>query len=108
VSGGRVAYLIEDVNLHSGIRCMSIRIITLNERHLRYRAAVLAAMRAEGDDLSAEEVLALTAHVIGQLVALQDQRTMSPARAMAIISRNIVQGNAEVVEGLLGKTEGTA
>lgn len=48
--------------------------------------------------LSSEELLAVAANMLGKLVALQDQRTMTIDRAMEIVSRNIQYGNSQVIE----------
>jgi hypothetical protein len=53
-----------------------------------------------GDSISAQEMLAVAANMLGKLVAMQDQRTMSPAVAMEIVAQNIEHGNKMVVEQL--------
>lgn len=75
---------------------------------LGYRKALEDAMSAHGATLDAAELLAVTAHLVGQLVALQDQRVMTPAKAMALVSSNLQQGNLEVLERLMEETGGTA
>lgn len=50
--------------------------------------------------MSAQEMLALSAHLVGQIIAMQDQRTVTPEMAMKIVARNIEQGNQEAVDGL--------
>lgn len=75
---------------------------------LAYRAALEEAMQQHGATLDASELLAVTSHLVGQLVALQDQRVMTPAKAMALVASNVQQGNLEVVERLLEETGGTA
>lgn len=75
--------------------------------HAAFRDDMVAVLRNHGDTLSAPEMLALAAHLVGQLIALQDQRTMDPDRAMAIVAMNIEQGNKEVIEGLFD-TKGAA
>lgn len=69
-------------------------------KHRAFRDDLVSVLRKHGDALSAEEMLALAAHLVGQLVALQDQRSMTPDRAMTIVARNIEQGNLEVLAGL--------
>lgn len=76
--------------------------------HLAYRKAIEQAMRDHGATLRADELLAVTAHLVGQLIALQDQRVMTPAMAMEIVQTNLEQGNREVIDGLLNSTGGTA
>lgn len=52
------------------------------------------------DKLTALELLAVAANMIGKLTALQDQRTVTPAMAMEIIAQNIEHGNKQVLEQL--------
>lgn len=59
------------------------------------------------DDMSALELLAVAANMVGKLVAMQDQRTITPARAMEIVAKNIEIGNTQVIEKL-NDTEGHA
>ncbi len=76
--------------------------------HLAYRKALEAAVGQQGATLDAADLLAITSHLVGQLVAMQDQRKMTPDMAMQIVSSNLEQGNREVVEGLLNETGGSA
>lgn len=74
---------------------------TPNPAQLAYRKALEAAMHAHGATLDADEMLAVTSHLVGQLVALQDQRSMTPAMAIELVQSNIDLGNRSVVENLL-------
>lgn len=69
-------------------------------QHLAYREAIEKAMRDHGATLDALELLAITSHLVGQLVALQDQRKVTAEIALEVVQRNLEQGNAEVVAGL--------
>lgn len=84
------------------------RVIEVDARHKKFEEGIKAAMKANVADLTGEEMLAILSQVLGQLVALQDQRTMSPERAMAIVATNIEAGNAAVIAGLAGGAGGTA
>lgn len=75
--------------------------------HLKVRDAMLAVIRKEAADLDAIEILAIAAYTVGQLIALQDQRTITPSMAMEIVAKNIEAGNLHVIEGLT-ETEGSA
>jgi hypothetical protein len=79
-----------------------------NALHLAFRKALEEAMRTHGATLQADELLAVMSHCVGQLIALQDQRKMTPAMAMDLVSSNIEQGNREVVLSLLTQTGGNA
>lgn len=60
------------------------------------------------DRLSSLELLAVAANMVGKLIALQDQRTLSPEMAMKVVSRNIEYGNQSVLAELANATGGTA
>ena len=69
--------------------------------HKKFRDDVIALLRLYGDKLSAEEILALTSHLVGQILALQDQRTMTIEMALKIVGDNIETGNAEAMKEVL-------
>jgi hypothetical protein len=79
-----------------------------NEKHLRLRKALEGALRDAGADLQADEILALTAHFLGQLIALQDQRKYNSEMIMTLVTENIQQGNDEAVAKLRNETGGSA
>ncbi len=56
------------------------------------------------DKLSALELLAVAANMVGKLVAMQDQRTTTPAKAMDVVARNLEIGNRQVLADLLTRT----
>lgn len=60
------------------------------------------------NNLSAQELLAVAANMLGKLVAMQDQRTMSPAMAMEIVAQNLEHGNKMVIEQLVTGKGGIA
>ncbi len=67
---------------------------------IKAREAMISALREFGDELSAPDMLAIAAYTVGQLIALQDQRTMTPEAAMAVVTQNVEAGNRHVIEGL--------
>lgn len=77
------------------------------EHEVAYQDMV-ALMRRHADKLTALELLAVGANMVGKLVALQDQRTTSPEMAMEVVARNIEQGNKAVLDQLAGSKGGTA
>ena len=85
---------------------MSIR-LTKPEHEVAYQDMV-ALIRRHADKLTALELLAIGANMLGKLVALQDQRTTSPEMAMKVVSANIERGNKEVIDQLAGGRGGTA
>jgi hypothetical protein len=85
---------------------MNMKNTAANPAHVACRNAMLAAMQAHVGTLRADELLAIAAHVVGQLIAFQDQRAMTPEMAMDLVQKNIAQGNAEAVGSLLHATPG--
>ena len=66
------------------------------------RQALAAAMRPFADRLGAQGMLAVASAFVGQLIALQDQRVLTPTMAMEIVARNIELANLEVISNLAG------
>ncbi len=60
----------------------------------------ICQMLSKHGDLPARELLAVAANLVGKLVAMQDQRTMTPAEAMEIVAMNIEHGNKQVLDQL--------
>lgn len=57
-----------------------------------FRDALIAILRKH-ENLRPDEMLAVASYFVGQLVALQDQRKMTPDMAMQIVASNIEAGN---------------
>jgi hypothetical protein len=72
-------------------------------------AADQAFMKALKDqmppEMPAQRILAITSQFVGQLIALQDQRKITPDMAMQIVSENIEIGNHAALL-TLGQPEG--
>lgn len=62
-------------------------------KHMAMRDDLIAVIRKHGDAMSAADILAVAAYTVGQIIALQDQRTMTPAMAMEVVASNIEAGN---------------
>ena len=76
---------------------MNERVLPTNPEHeVLYNE--LANLLERFKELPKEEVLAVAANMVGKIIALQDQRTMTPERAMAIVERNIEIGNRQIFE----------
>jgi hypothetical protein len=52
------------------------------------------------DKLTSLELLAVAANMLGKLVAMQDQRSVTPAMAMEIVAKNVEHGNQTVLDRL--------
>lgn len=84
------------------------RLVATGAAHEACRQELLAVLKRYTDDknLPSEEVLALTANIVGMCLGMQNQLTMTHDRAWEIIARNIELGNQTVVSDLAGKTAG--
>lgn len=55
-------------------------------------------LRKHAGKLSAIEMLAVAANMLGKLVAMQDQRTTTPEVAMETVARNLETGNRQILD----------
>lgn len=72
------------------------------------RQALVAAIKPYADELGGPGMLAVASMLVGQLIAMQDQRTMNRAMATEIVVRNIENANQEVLDGLRNSAAGRA
>ena len=84
-----------------------LKVFPGNQRYTAARNAMADALRAIGD-LTQQELLAVASHMVGQLIAFQDQTSLTNEQAMEIVLRNIEQGNASAIQNLLGNPIGAA
>ena len=68
---------------------------------------ICALVNKHADKLSALELLAIAGNMIGKLIALQDQRTVSPEMAMETVAKNIEFGNQQIL-AQIGQSKGSA
>jgi hypothetical protein len=68
----------------------------------------LKATLARHTVLSGQEMLAVASQFVGQLIAFQDQRQLTPERAMDLVASNIEAGNAAALEALISNPAGRA
>lgn len=80
---------------------MGMKSIEPSARHLEFRDGAIALLR-QFEDLPAVELLALASHMVGQLVALQDQTKYTAAQLMDLVGENIEAGNAEAIASSFG------
>ncbi len=64
-------------------------------------AATLDAIRPYADELGDQGMIAVLAYTLGQLVALSDQRKLTPPQASELIHANIYQGNTDAIGQVL-------
>ena len=81
--------------------------INPSSAHQDFHADFAALLKKHFAQEPAETLLAVAAYAVGQLVAMQDQRRMTPSMAMEIVARNIEAGNAHALQ-YLNNTEGSA
>jgi hypothetical protein len=84
---------------------MSVR-LAKPEHEVAY-ADLTALVSKHADKMSSLELLAVAANMVGKLIALQDQRKVSPQLAMEIVAKNIEYGNSQAI-GQLDQTKGSA
>lgn len=60
----------------------------------------LKATLGRHTSLDATEILAVASQFVGNLIALQDQRKVTPDMAMELVAKNIERGNAAAIDGL--------
>lgn len=77
---------------------MSIK-IAKPEHEVAYQD-LCALVNRHANKLTSLELLAVAANMLGKLVALQDQRTCTPALAMETVAQNIERGNKQVLDQL--------
>lgn len=68
---------------------------------------IVALVRKHGEHVSAVEMLAIAANMLGKLCALQDQRKYTPAMVMEIVVQNVEEGNRQAI-AKVQKSEGSA
>lgn len=76
---------------------MKTKTMKPNFQQLQFRKGLEAAIAGPGADLQADELLAITCHFVGQLIALQDQRIYTSDMIMQLVRQNIEKGNQEAV-----------
>lgn len=75
--------------------------------HVAFRDDCIELLRKHAGHLDAIDMLALACHLVGQLMAMQDQRKYTKDDLLKILMANIEKGNAEVIENLV-KSKGAA
>lgn len=77
---------------------------TPTDAHIRlhdaFKAAIVAA--TTDDKMPIDEILAVASKIVGALIAVQDQRKYNSERVMALVIKNIEEGNADMIETVFG------
>ena len=87
---------------------MGERIIKPTEKHQAFRNDLIVLLNKHAGDLDAKEMLAISAHLVGQIIAMQDQRTITRSIALEIVTRNIEAGNMQAMAAINGEPAGSA
>ncbi|MCB1460817.1 MAG: hypothetical protein KDJ48_16425 [Nitratireductor sp.] len=73
-----------------------------------FRADLLDLLHKHSRDLPSDKMLAIAAYSVGQIIALQNQRTMTSDMAMDLVIANIQKGNQHALDEVANKTAGSA
>ena len=78
------------------------RLKATGDKHEAFRQEMMSVVlrHTNEHDLPSDEVLALTANVVGMCLALQNQNTMTKERAWEIIGSNIEIGNKTAIDNI--------
>jgi hypothetical protein len=76
-------------------------------RHATFKRDLDKLLKKHTSRLPADHILAITAQVLGMVIAMQDQRKYTSEMVMAIVSENIQVGNDGMVKNLMA-SKGTA
>ena len=87
---------------------LNMKIVPSSPEHEACRQALCNAIKPYAHKLGAQGMLAVASALVGQLIALQDQRSLTPAGAMEIVLRNIESANQEVMDSMGGPVGGNA
>lgn len=58
-------------------------------------------MKKHADKMTSVEVMIMAANMLGKIIAMQDARTMTKARALELVVANLEAGNQQVIDALL-------
>jgi hypothetical protein len=76
---------------------------TANPEHEVAYQDLCELLNKHAESLSPLELLAIAGNMVGKLIALQDQRTVTPEMAMTVVRQNIEQGNQQVLAMLAAR-----
>ena len=77
-----------------------MKAVSANSDHQALRRDLIDLIRKRHGGLSAQEVLAVAAQLVGQILLMQDREHLDPQSAMDLINRNIVLGNQAALADL--------
>lgn len=77
------------------------RLVKTRPEHEVTYQELAALLNSKAGHLDAVEFLAVAANMLGKIIALQDQRTMTRDTVMAIVASNLEAGNQQAVDQLM-------
>lgn len=69
--------------------------------HKELNADLLAMLKLHQETLSPMEMVAITSHLVGVIIAMLDPREVASGLAMQVVQSNLEAGNLEAVNALL-------
>ena len=86
---------------------MKTKLHRANPEHEVAYQDIVALVRRHSESLSAIEMLAIAANMLGKLCAMQDQRQFTPAMVMEVVVQNVEEGNRQAI-AKVQQSKGTA
>ena len=80
---------------------MKTKLFGTDARHMTFKRDPDKLLKKHCSRMPASHMLAISAQVTGMIVALQDQRTMTPEMAMTIVAENIEEGNKGIIANIM-------
>lgn len=87
---------------HSG------QVVDATPQHEKIYQDLIALINKHAGALTAIEVLAVAANIVGKLAAMQDQRLYTGRDLEVLIANNIALGNSQVLKRVFAEPEGRA
>jgi uncharacterized lipoprotein YehR (DUF1307 family) len=81
-----------------------MKIVEANDAHKVAFEDLGNLLAKHGQKVDAAQMLAIAANMIGKMIALQDERTMTSERALEIVRLNLQKGNVEAMALIQGKS----
>lgn len=78
-----------------------------NVDHEALYQELAALIQKHSGKLSEREILAVASNMVGKIIAMQDQHTMTVDEAMSIVANNIELGSQQAIDELM-KSKGSA
>lgn len=86
---------------------MKTKIVQTSKEHTAFRDDMLKVLKKH-QHMDPQAMLAVASNLVGQLIAMQDQRKLSPDAVMEVVQSNIELGNAAAIATIFGEVKGTA